>query len=378
MKVCGIVCEYNPFHCGHEYQLNKVREHADTVVAVMSGSFTQRGEAALFDKWTRAAAAVSCGVNLVVELPFFAACSPAEYFAATAVKMLAHFADSLCFGSESGDINQLRRAAACDENSYKIKVNLAKGQNYSKASAHRLSEPNNILGIEYIRAVEKYAPHIVPFTIKRRGERYDSTDTSGMFASAAGCRRLISEGADISAYVPRAAAEIYKSRISNGETADLSRLDALFCGMLRRESSFLKHTAYVSEGIENRFYKAADMFSEIESIASYVKSKRYTRARINRIIINALIGITADMQNEFSSASPQYAHILAADEIGLKLLKTACLPMITNGAQAKRLTGLAKKIWDTECIATDLHSLCMANPAARGARHDYTHFFGRI
>ncbi len=386
MKVSGIVCEYNPFHSGHEYQIKKTKEHADAVVAIMSGSFTQRGEPALFDKWTRAQAAVLCGVNLVIELPFFAACAPAEYFARTAVKILASMGmvNTLSFGSECGNIDELVKIALADENSYEIKKQLDSGASYSKAVAAAFGEdmftPNNILAIEYIRAINEFAPQITPFTVKRQGESYESENTGDGFISASGCRRLILEDnlKLLQKYVPKKAYDLFEKQIKCGNYCEYKNLDALFTGLLRRDGQFLKNIAYVSEGLQHRFYKAAKTYTSISDIADSVKSKRYTRARINRIIANAITGITKDMSAEFLSANPQYIRVLAADNTGLALLKNVNMPIITNASQANVLTGIARQMWDAECTVTDIYTQCIKNPQLRCAGQDYTHFFVKV
>ncbi len=379
MNICGIICEYNPFHSGHDYQIKETRKKADAVVAVMSGSFTQRGEPALFDKWSRASAAVRCGVNLVIELPFFISCSPAEYFASGAVRLLkaTGIVNSLSFGSESGSLDELCAMADSEEKSENIKENLRSGNSYAKAVGNDFLTPNNILAIEYIRSVRKYAPSFELFTIKRQGEGYLSSATGESIISATGCRQLIAEKKldELSKYVPGPAFEIYKEKITAGDFSVISNLDSLFIGLLRRDRSFLKDIAYVSEGIENCFYRYGDICSGITEVAELVKSKRYTRARINRIIANSLVGVTKDDLTEFLSATPAYAHVLAADNLGLSLLKDIKIPVITNGKAANSLSGTAKKIWDAECLATDIHALSFANKENRRGRQDYTHFF---
>ncbi len=386
MKVCGIICEYNPFHSGHKYQITKAKEKADVIVAVMSGSFTQRGEPAVFDKWTRANAAVLCGANLVIELPFFAACAPAEYFASYAVRLLSAtgIVNSLSFGSESGDLTELSQMADFCENSSEIKKYLSEGVSYSKAVAEAAGAdfftPNNILAIEYLRAIKKYAPQIEPFTVKRLGESYDSENTSADFISAAGCRKLILEGnfQKTKKYVPEAAYKLYETEIKNGNFSEYKNIDSLFIGLLRRDGEFLKDIAYVSEGLHHRFYKAAQLCGSINEVAEAVKSKRYTRARINRIIANALIGITTTDLNGFLTAEPQYIRVLAADDTGLSLIKSIKIPVITNASQIKKLNPAAQLIWNTECKASDIYAQTVKNPDLRQGGQDYTHFFVKV
>ncbi len=380
MRICGIICEYNPFHTGHEYQIIKARENADVIVAIMSGSFTQRGEPAFFDKWTRAKAAVSGGVDLVIELPFLGAVAPAENFASAAVKLIGAtgIIDTLAFGSESGDLDEL---AAVSENREEIRIGLKQGESYSKAVATgekaELFTPNNILAMEYLRAIEKYAPHIKPVTVKRIGD-YHSENPSGSFISATACRKAMVDGKldEIRAYLPDKSFELVKTEMAAGNFSRYERLDSLFIGLLRRDREFLKNIAYVSEGIENRFYKAADRFNSVEAVAEAVKSKRYTRARINRIIANALVGVTKNDITEFYAKKPLYARILAANSAGISLLGEIQLPIITRAGQAAELGCEAKRQWEIECIATDLHAQSLVKGGEGGG--DYTHFFEKL
>ena len=381
MKVCGIVAEYNPLHSGHKFHIDKSKEltGADGIIAVMSGSFTQRGDAASFDKWTRAKSAVMAGANLVVELPFCFACAPAEIFAGGAIRLLenigCHF---VSFGSETGDIEKLKEMASAQET--KISHYLAEGKNYSSAIAAASGTdftPNDILAIEYLKAIDKYNLKITPLTVKREGGGYDSENPDEEYISAKGCRKLIAEKDfdTLKKYMP--AFEIYKSALEDGKYTNPDILGTLLAGLIRTGRIDLANAAYVSEGIENRIAKAAQEYGTLNDIVSAVKTKRYTHTRIMRIISCMMTGLTKDRLDSFVSTGARYIRILAAYETGTKLMKeikkNSPLEIITNlgGAQIDEMLSF-------DIAATDLQALAMINKDRRKANEDFTHFFERI
>ena len=222
MKTLGIISEYNPFHNGHMYHIKKSKEitGADTVIAVMSGNFVQRGEAACADKWLRAGIAVSCGVDLVIELPFVYACNSAGAFARGAVGILDKLGavDYLSFGSESGSLDELMVFTAEDE-SFKERLHhaLDMKMSYPKAMEFAagdekgiMSGPNNILAIEYLKELKRTCSSIIPVTVKRSDKGYHSLETAGKYASASKIRSMMTAGEDYSSYVPVA----YKTKIT--------------------------------------------------------------------------------------------------------------------------------------------------------------------
>lgn len=381
MKVCGVIVEYNPFHNGHKFHIEKTRETsgADYVIAVMSGSFTQRGEPALFDKFTRAKTAVSGGADLVIELPFCFSCAPAQFFAEGAVRTLVAtgIVNSICFGSECGDISFLSKS---NKAGGEIKELLSKGMSYPSACAaasdYPLSSPNDILGAEYLRAISLYAPEITPFTIKRKDGGYHSNEPCGEFASASYIRSNINEHGifSVKEFVPEDVFEILSKEYSRQNYTDFSLLDSLILGKIRSGGD-LKNSAYVAEGLENRFYDLSFSATSIKELADSVKTKRYTYARLMRILSCFAAGLTDDKLSEYITKGPQYIRILAANPNGKKLLSEmkikASLPVITTPSAYKELEKTAREMFALDCLSADIATLAIKNPALRGGRQDF-------
>lgn len=379
MNICGIIVEYNPFHNGHKFHIEKSKElcGADGIIAVMSGSFTQRGTPALFDKFTRAKTAIACGVDLVIELPFFYCCAPAQFFAEGSVRLLSAtgIVNSLCFGSESGDLSALTSLETGD-----IKAYMDKGMSYPSACAaasdNPLSTPNDILGAEYLRAISLYAPDIKPHTIKRTDDGYHSENANGNFASATAIRKMIAENnfSDIKNFVPKKVYEIFEKEYYNENYTDLSLLDSLILGKLRSGDS-MEGTAYVSEGLENRFYDCAFTAKSTDELINLVKTKRYTYARLMRIISCYAVGLKDADLSGFVESGPAYIRILAANEKGRELLslmkKKATLPTITTPSAYKKLDSYAQKMFEVDCRSADIAALTAKNPALRNGRQDF-------
>ncbi len=387
MKACGIVAEYNPLHKGHEYHIKKSKEitGADAVVAVMSGSFTQRGEVASFDKWTRARAAVAAGVNLVVELPFCFACAPAEIFAEGSTRLLDKIGCKyISFGSESGDMEALLNMAKSSDVKEKMEKYLAQGKSYSSAYALASETdftPNNILAIEYLKAIEKYRLNIEPVTIKRSGNAYDSEEIEDGYISAKACRKLIAEKDFESLGKNMPSFEMFKDCLESGKYADMNLLGSFFAGLVRTGRVDFENAAYISEGIENRIKKAAEMCGDIKGIAENIKTKRYTHTRIMRIISCMMMGLGRDKLDKFVERGPLYIRVLAADETGVRLMKEikrgSSLDIITNLGSAD-LTKDQREMITFDIAASDLLNLAMINKDYSKANEDYTHFFERI
>lgn len=375
MKITGIITEYNPFHNGHKYQITEAKKSCDAVVCVMSGSFVQRGDIAVFDKWTRAEIAVKNGVDLVLELPVCYVLASAEKFAygSAATLNALGIVDTLCFGSECGDIEKLKSAAHLIMNeppevSEKIKLLMDSGLSYPSArekayggyiDADILKEPNNILALEYIKALETLKSSIEPMTIKRHMTGHHQTTAVGKFASASEIRRRIAKNEPISELVPFS--EIYP-------TYDISRLDTALTAILRSITpEKIKKLPDVGEGIENRIKSAADKFSTVAEIAESVKTKRYTMTRINRILMSALLGLDA----KTAVLPPQYIRVLAMTAKGREILslakKTSSLPIITKTANFDKNNELLKK----DILATDISALCCTDKSQRISGRDF-------
>ena len=341
MKVSAVIAEYNPFHNGHKYMLEKVKENSDAAVIIMSGGFVQRGSIAVADKWTRARAALLNGADLVIELPVTYALNTAQRFAYGGVYLAdAIGAAELCFGSESGDTDALINAAdklsdEPEEVSQKIKSFISEGMNYPSARSRAyegiidggiLSAPNNILAAEYICAAKRLNSTINFRAIKRYAVGHDEAEVTAATASASAIRARLFKGADISSFVPPGAREITNPY-------DLSRLDSAILYTLRNYSTEkLALINDVSEGLENRIKKLSFESSSFDELCEKIKTKRYTRSRINRIVLSAYLNLT----KELCAVNPPYVRILGMNGTGIKILgniKHSCpLPIITKTA----------------------------------------------
>ncbi len=366
--ITGIVCEYNPFHKGHLYQIKKAKAMgADTIVCVMSGNFVQRGECAFFDKHLRAKAAVMCGADVVIDLPTPWAMASAETFARGSVGLLESFGiEALSFGCESDDENLFRAVAKKlndAETGTLIKRYSAEGASYPEAVSKALtdtlgikageivSSPNNTLAIEYIRHL---SDNIKLLPVKRIGADHDSDAAKDSIASASLIRSsgLSDECFD---YVPEKLASLYKEavryNITHCERAILSALR-----LMKKEEFSL----YVSDcnGLDMRIYDSVQTADSLESLYAMAKSRNYTHSRVRREVMSLWLKIKKD----YCQGIPPYIRVLAVSERGLSLLSKAKdntdLTIITKYAEAKNLSGKAKEIYDAECRNTDLFSLC--------------------
>lgn len=378
MKVAGIIAEYNPFHNGHALLIEKARLGGAThIVAVMSGNYVQRGEPAIFSHGFRTKAALECGVDLVLQLPCTCAVSGAQSFAQAGVKILDALGcvDELVFGSECGDIDKIVSAAESiygEEIKCALKSELSKGLAFAAArenalrsidtdSADIIKQPNNILGVEYVAAIKRIGSGIVPVTYPREGAAHDEEGAESTIASASYIRKLIKEDGEWQGYVPEAAAKTYREAVENGELlADTSKLENAILYKLRTVSaSELANVPDVSEGIENRIISAAQEAVSLEELYSLAKAKRYSHARIRRIVLNSFLGITA----EESSISVPYIRVTGFNSNGAQLLREikgkTGLPVITKAAELSALGNEAKRIFEIECKAGDLYSLCL-------------------
>lgn len=391
MKVSGIICEYNPFHNGHLYHIQQTRKNGAThIVAVMSGNFVQRGDVAVMDKLDRARLAVKSGADLVIELPVQYSLSSAENFAAGAVYLLDSLGavDELSFGSECGDIDKLRNALettrnAAVEHADDIRQIMEKGYTYPRAltsvingmdseTASIISQPNNLLAIEYIKALANYSSDIIPFTIKRDSSAHDAPPASGSSASASFIREKIEterSTAGIRHYVPELWADALSSAFSKGETASLSRLERVLLYKLRTSSADeIARISDVGQGLENRIY-GARMAGSLDELLFTVKTKRYTMARIRRIMLTFLIGVT----KEDMEILPPYGRILAFNERGREILArakdSAKIPYGSSIAKLSQLSETAERFAELEIRASDIYGLALETVTS--AQKDY-------
>lgn len=385
MTIAGVIAEYNPLHNGHALLINALRENgADHIAVVMSGNFVQRGEAALLSKWARTKQALLCGADLVLELPLPWAVAGAERFAFGGVFILSALgADVIGFGSECGDANQLEEAKTALispllRNAMRISLN--SGSTFAAArqqavsnlfgteTASLLREANNILGIEYLKAIQQLHSSIKPFTIKRVGSAHNDTKIVGQNASSAKLRSIITESMDCSKYMPDDAYHILKSEIENGRApANLFYIERGILAKLRLMNLHeLSQVPDLSEGLENRVEAAIQKAGSLDELYGLIKSKRYTLARIRRIILSAFLGINTSI----CVGTPPYLRILGIGKHGSEILqianKKSSVPIISRHADVNLLNNQAKKVFELEGRATDLYSLCMPKPSPCG------------
>ncbi len=368
MKIVGVICEYNPLHLGHARQLRYMWELAGeggAVVCLMSGNFVQRGEPSLLDKGVRAEAAVRCGANLVLELPILSALSSAEGFAAAGVDILTKLGcDTLCFGCETErpeilwDTAKLLLSGNFDS---LLRLYLKEGISYPAARQRALEtlggagetivRPNNILAVEYCKAILRAGSRMEPHPIHRPGDYHGGTfDPEN--PSAASLRRMAGRGENWLAYVPEAARETLQRgtmhTLQAGERAILSRLRTM------KDGEF-EALPYGSEGLWRKFMKNCRKLAGVEEILETTKSKRYPRTRLNRMLLCAFLGVTAE---NLRSPAP-YVRALAFDETGSRLLrqakKSGGLTVVNAGER------LENAYFEMERRAEDLYGLFAAD-----------------
>ncbi|MHC1695813.1 MAG: nucleotidyltransferase family protein [Eubacteriales bacterium] len=373
-----IICEYNPFHNGHLYQINIARRDCDAVVCIMSGNFVQRGDTALLTKYARAESAVRCGADLVLELPLAYCSASAERFASGGVGIADALGlqGSLLFGSECGDIGAIELAASrllspefTHELSQRVK---GSGQGYARIrhelyssmygdDGGLLSSPNNILALEYVKALRSSSSRLVPVTIKREGAGYHETQLSDM-ASATAIRALVTKGRieDARGVMPPESYEILSREHEAGGISELSRAEAVVIHALRgMDESYLSQIADISGGLEGRILNAARKAVSLEELYSLCAAKNYTSSRIRRAVLAAVNGVT----KQDVLRAPSHTVLLAASKRGCELLgsvrKSASIPVITKPAHAGRLRGQAREDYEKGARADAFFALTL-------------------
>lgn len=331
MKACGIIVEYNPFHNGHKYHLEKAKDlgSGDLVIALMSGNFLQRGEPAILNKWLRAKMALENGVDLVIELPSVYSTESGEFFARGAIKILNELkVESLVFGSESGEIELLEEIVSFTEEKefiQRVKEVLKEGVSYPNVMKRLVEErfgkdslnPNNILGIEYIRAIKKTKSSIKPLTIKRDKVGYYDEGFVDEIASATGIRKLITqeEWSKIEKVVPKVSYELLKKNASN--LATLSDYFLLIKFKVLNSKESLKEILDMEEGLWNRVYEIMRTSSNLEEFMKKFVNRRYTLSRTKRVLIHILLDIKSCDRN----IEVPFIRALAFNEKGGKYIK---------------------------------------------------------
>lgn len=330
MRYTGIICEYNPFHLGHGKQIRKLKAEFpdDGIVCIMSGNFVQRGKPAIFDKLTRAKAAALSGADLVLELPVTAALSSAEGFAAEGVRLLSSFCHRLCFGAETADTALLidtAKALLSEEFKDNLRQQLDTGRSFPAARQAALAQlgsdsalletPNNILAVEYCKAILSQGCAMEAYPILREGSYHEET-ADPENPSATAVRSLMEKGSDWEQFVPGACAQLFRNapvhRLEAGEKAILAKLRTM------TDAEF-EALPYGSEGLWRKLMKNARSCRTLEEILTATKSKRYTRTRLDRMVMCAFLGLT---EMDLSSPAP-YARVLAFNDKGREILKAA-------------------------------------------------------
>ncbi len=400
--ILGIVSEYNPFHNGHLRHLQQSKEITNTTfsVAVMSGNFVQRGDTSLVDKWAKAQMALEAGVDLVIELPTVYALSSAENFADGAVKILDSLGvvDYMSFGSEIGEIGPLDDVANVlykepKEFSSLITTQLKSGLSYPKAreialqqffgSSKKYSEvlnnPNNILGVEYLKALKRRKSNITPITIKRDYSDYNSNSIKNGYASATAIRTMIKENKNVHYVVPYETYEILDEKIISGKIVpSLQVFEREIIYNLRKMTlDEIADLPDVNEGLENKIKIAANTCNTLEELISKIKSKRYTQSRIQRILLYSLLNITQKDINISKRVTP-YIRVLGFNKHGKRIISAiaAANPKLQIIVSVKKFMENAtdnnlKKMMAKDIFATNVYTLNFQNEPL--ANLDYTH-----
>ena len=399
MKTVGLITEYNPFHNGHLYHLEKSKSltNSEYSIAVMSGNFVQRGEPAIVDKWTRAKMAVDSGVDLVIELPVIYACQSAELFAYGAVKLLDNLGivNSLCFGSEADNIGILDLIATIlvdEPEPYKkyLKESINKGNSFPNAREYALishminigfnnwqelkntiSSPNNILGIEYLKALHKINSSIVPYTISRKDANYHNTSLTGSISSATAIRKEIFKRASIESIkntVPLSTYHHLQYFFDNNKKYNSIDNFSQIIIFLAREigPEKLKNIMDIENGLEKRIINCANNNTTINDMLNCISTKRYALTRLKRILLHLLISLDGPTFKLLHSHGPQYARILASNKKGLQLLKTikenSNIQIITKFADYKKINdSIIHRMVEFDKRATDIFFLGLNN-----------------
>ncbi|MDY5911254.1 MAG: nucleotidyltransferase [Inconstantimicrobium porci] len=385
MKITGIITEYNPFHNGHLFHLNSIKNQleSDAVVCVMSGNFVQRGLPAVLDKWSRAKMALLNGVDLVIELPSVYAVSSAEFFSFGAVSILnsTGVIDNICFGSESGNINTLNSIAhilvnESSEFKEQLRANLKEGLSFPKAREKALydllkndknaediisyiTSPNNILGIEYCKSLKVINSSIKPCTIKRTGSGYNDSKALTSLASATSIRNLIKEDGyeKCISLMPEASYNVLEQSLSAGiQIPDVEDMFKYIKYKLLSDSSLISRIPDISEGLDYKILNEIRKASSYNELLFNIKSKRYTLTRVSRILCQIYLGFENYDIMSLRKTSPQYIRVLGFNETGQKILK-----MIKEKSNCTLITKMPKNDIDPmlqiDINSTNLYSL---------------------
>jgi predicted nucleotidyltransferase len=397
MKTYGIISEYNPFHNGHKYHIEKVREAGAThIVAVMSGNFVQRGDVAIIDKFKRAEIAVKNGVDLVLEMPVVYSLCPAELFARAGVMLLGGLGcvDGISFGCENTDIDVLRSAADASTKAAtpeKIKPLLDQGIPFPAAMNQILSldagpliaevfeDPNNTLAVEYLKSIKFLGLDFEVLPVKRTGAAHDSKETNGNIASASTIRQMIEDEEDFSYFVPQDTVDAVRDYDEKELLCYFENLERELIYAIRRSSpAEIAKTPDIGQGLENRIYEAGRSASSIEELIEMINTKRYTEAHIRRVLLSFFLGTYASDV----LSPPTFGRVLALNDRGAEILAASAeknkdgknrlaVPFTTDIKEIfTKGTMNVKRFVHLTAVSSDIYTL--ASRKIRKAGYDYT------
>ena len=384
MKIAGIIAEYDPFHNGHAAHIAATRAAGATHIAVvLGGNFTQRGEPAAIPKEIRTRMALRGGADLVLELPLSWSMAPAERFARGGVAILHALGcvDLLSFGSESGDLPRLQRIAAwldSPDGVAALRRKLDAGVSYAAAWERAVQTvdstapvlPNDLLGIEYLRAIRHFGAGMTAFAVRRSGAAHGSDAPDGNIASASFLRQKLAQNGSVAEYIPPACRDLLTDAVKSGKAPfDPAAVSPAVLSCWRSMTAEqIAALPYVSEGLENRFYKAARTADTPEALAAAVAARRYSPARIRRILTAAWLGIRAPLD-----PLPPYIRVLGMNGRGAEILHRAkpSLPLLSRAAQIRELSPAAQMTYEAECRATDLYGLGLPVVPSCGAEQQW-------
>ena len=411
MKTIGIICEYNPFHNGHAHQLYTLaQQDPDTLrICIMSGSFVQRGEPAIFSKFDRARWAILGGADIVIELPTLYSTGSAQLFGTGAIRMVKALAiDAISFGSETADLDALIDIAKrmdCESTQEQLRTYINEGMSYGAAfrkALHTeiLNTPNALLGLEYIRAGLAYNPKLQYIPILRTSNHHEETITDEL-PSGTALRQLITStgvlssqcitstgdlsskcitstgnlASQLQSTIPSSIASDMTQVIENGNYVNYNRYHDMVHSLSRRTTpKELEKFGDFREGIEHLWSKAAQQCSWTAATEE-IKSKRYTYARLQRMGAYLTLGITKDILPSAMEEGPQYARLLAFNDRGRQWLRNEYeIPLIQKWAKApNELSTLGQTMHHIDTLATDIQALCFHNESNRIGHKDYTY-----
>ena len=379
LRTAAIIAEYNPFHNGHEYLINYAKEHgAECVIAVMSGNFVQRGDISILSKFDRTRMALLGGADLVVELPTPFAMSTAQNFALGGVYAAKNLgADILAFGSESGNLESIKRAATAAYSPLiksELDIALKSGKTFAAARfqacnsvfgiIESISTPNDTLAVEYIAASKALNVDLTFMCISRKSATHDQIEVSGDVASASAIRKLILNNDIDSAtkYIPVQCHSILSDAYNLGKIADIKRIEpAILCKLRTMHKTDFSSLADISEGLENRIYAVTRKAGSLEELYSLAKTKRYSHARIRRLVLSAFLSV----DNTYFKKALPYIRVLGFNKKGSIALQNARaiseVPIVIRSTELKN-----DPLFELECHATDVYSLAQKSPSPCG------------